>query len=66
MLMLMKYLFVCFAMTVCKKIEHFTSISDYFSEVQFLLDDKTDFWTIKFRFDKFRLDKEYNLDTESA
>lgn len=58
--------FSYFAATVCKDIEYFTSISDYFSEVQFLLDDKRKFWTMKFRFDKYRLGEEYNLDTESA
>lgn len=40
------------------------STDDYFSEIQLLLDDTTDFWTFRFRFDNFILDKEYEIDTE--
>lgn len=58
--------FICFAQTVCKNIEYFNSVENYFSEVQFLLDPKKRFWTLKFRFDNFRLDEEYEIDTESA
>ncbi len=58
--------FVSFAQKVCNSIEHFTSISDYFSEIQILIDDKTGYCTFRFRFDKFDLDEEYEIDTESA
>lgn len=57
--------FSYFAATMCKDIEYFTSISDYFSEVQFFLDDKKGFWAFRFRFDEFRLEREYEVDTES-
>lgn len=31
-----------------------------------LLNDKSGFWTLSFRFDNFILDKEYEIDTESV
>lgn len=46
-----------FAATVC---------NDDVSEVQFLLNDKTDHWTFRFRFEGVELEKEYEIDTESG
>lgn len=58
--------FDCFCRMIFAKIreEDCYSTDDYFSEIQLLLDDTTDFWTFRFRFDNFILDKEYEIDTE--
>lgn len=58
--------FDCFALKVAKSIEYFTRISDYFCDLHYKLDDKAEFWTFEFRFDKFRLGKEYEIDTDAA
>ncbi len=58
--------FNCFALKVAKNIEYFTRVSDYFCDLHYKLDDKAEFWTIEFRFDKFRLGKEYKIDTDAV
>lgn len=58
--------FDSFALKIGKRIEHFTQISSYFADVHLTLDDATDFWTFRFRFDKFRLEKDYTIDTDAV
>lgn len=61
--------FDCFALKICKtineKITDITSTYSYFSYVHLHL-AASGFWTFRFRFDNFRLDDEYEIDTESA
>lgn len=59
------YAFFNFALKVCENIEGFTSIREYFSEVQTVIDDKTGYCIFRFRFDLYDLDNEYEIDTES-
>lgn len=58
--------FNCFALKMGKGIKYFTRVSDYFCDLHFKLDDKAEFWTIEFRFDEFRLGKEYEIDTDAV
>ena len=55
--------FDCFAFEVCANIEYFTSISSYFSDVHTVLDDTKKFWTFRFRFDEYKLEEEYEIET---
>lgn len=58
--------FDCFCRLIFEKIkdEERYSMDDYFTEIDLHLDDATGNWVFNFRFDKFVLAKEYEINTD--